>query len=237
MVVAELEVFHSRAIAPTRRVALGEHRLPVDSTPASGPILLAAVVAATVGSISDDLRPDLDRLMSDIEVGRRIAQPRLRHRFQADRIGLQRSTHRLVARGARLHLDLDDRGAPIQQALAAIYAVGTLGVAHRRAAMDVVRRGARWDGPLDDRLIHHLMGSAGSGWVAVDGDPVMWALGVFGLDEIDRAQVQRRFRQLLRDAHPDHGGASTMAAARIAELAEARRILLGEALAAAADRS
>jgi curved DNA-binding protein CbpA len=38
--------------------------------------------------------------------------------------------------------------------------------------------------------------------------------------------VQRRFRDLLREAHPDHGGASDDAANRISELTEARRILL-----------
>jgi hypothetical protein len=41
-----------------------------------------------------------------------------------------------------------------------------------------------------------------------------------------RQEVQRRFRELLRDAHPDHGGDAMAAATRIAELSEARRILL-----------
>jgi hypothetical protein len=38
--------------------------------------------------------------------------------------------------------------------------------------------------------------------------------------------VQRRFRAALRDAHPDHGGVVDDAAQRIADLSEARRILL-----------
>jgi curved DNA-binding protein CbpA len=41
-----------------------------------------------------------------------------------------------------------------------------------------------------------------------------------------RTDVQRRFRDLLREAHPDHGGATDDAAQRISELTEARRILL-----------
>ena len=41
-----------------------------------------------------------------------------------------------------------------------------------------------------------------------------------------KREIQRRFRTLLRDAHPDHGGESTDAAQRIADLAEARDILL-----------
>jgi curved DNA-binding protein CbpA len=38
--------------------------------------------------------------------------------------------------------------------------------------------------------------------------------------------VQDRFRVLVRRAHPDHGGDTAAAAVRLAELAEARRILL-----------
>lgn len=232
MVVAELEVFHSRPIAPTRRVALGDSRLPHDGRFAPGPVLLAAVVAAHVGAIDPELHGDLQRLMSDVEQGRRIAQPRVRHRFQSDRVGLLRSRHRLVAVGSQLDLDLDDRGAPIQQALAAVYAVGTFPLHQRRRVMDLVRQGAAWDGPIDRRLLAHLNGTGPDlrGMWVPPGDPVPWALSVFGFDadpeDIDRQQVQRRYRQLLRDAHPDHGGATATAATRIAELAEARRILL-----------
>ena len=42
---------------------------------------------------------------------------------------------------------------------------------------------------------------------------------------VDAGDVQQ-FRDLLRVAHPDHGGASDDAAQRIADLTEARRILL-----------
>jgi hypothetical protein len=38
--------------------------------------------------------------------------------------------------------------------------------------------------------------------------------------------VQRRFRRLIRVAHPDHGGESVGAAERMAELSEARELLL-----------
>ena len=61
---------------------------------------------------------------------------------------------------------------------------------------------------------------------------MQWALGVLGLTDgvavavPDRDDVQRQFRDLLRVAHPDHGGAIDGAAQRIADLTEARRILL-----------
>src|SRR5213078_837477 len=94
MLLAELEIRHSRAIAPTRRIALGALWLPTDPAPGFGGILLAAVVAATVGGLDDDSRDDLDVLIDDLERTRRIAQPRLRHRFQTDVVGLDRSHHR-----------------------------------------------------------------------------------------------------------------------------------------------
>jgi curved DNA-binding protein CbpA len=52
---------------------------------------------------------------------------------------------------------------------------------------------------------------------------------VFGIGagkELDRRDVQRRFRRMLRLAHPDHGGDADGAAERIAELTEARELLL-----------
>ncbi len=42
-----------------------------------------------------------------------------------------------------------------------------------------------------------------------------------------RSAIQRRYRELLMAAHPDHGGVAGDAAQRIADLTEARRILLG----------
>ena len=42
----------------------------------------------------------------------------------------------------------------------------------------------------------------------------------------ERSAIQRSFRQSLIEAHPDHGGADDEAAQRIADITEARRILL-----------
>ena len=101
MLLAELEVRHSRPIAPTRRVALGKLWLPTDPAPGFGGILLAGIVASSLPSLDDDLADELDRLIEDLDRGCRIAQPRLRHRFQKDVIGLDRSTHRLHGQSPR----------------------------------------------------------------------------------------------------------------------------------------
>jgi hypothetical protein len=66
-----------------------------------------------------------------------------------------------------------------------------------------------------------------------------WAMEVLGLRaemKVERIDVQKRFRRLLRTAHPDHGGESAGAAERIAELTEARELLLAD-LGPAAARS
>jgi hypothetical protein len=58
-----------------------------------------------------------------------------------------------------------------------------------------------------------------------------WAMEVLGLGadmRVDRIGVQQRFRRLVRLAHPDHGAASVGAAERIAELTEARELLLAD---------
>jgi hypothetical protein len=46
MLLAEIEVWHTRPAVPTRRVALGHLVLPVDPAPGFGGLLLGAVVAA-----------------------------------------------------------------------------------------------------------------------------------------------------------------------------------------------
>ena len=82
MILAELEVFHSRPIAPTRRVALGRVQLPVSPAPGFGGILLAGVVAGHMAELDPELFDDLHRLTLQLQEGHRIPQPRLRHRFQ-----------------------------------------------------------------------------------------------------------------------------------------------------------
>src|SRR5437899_2125842 len=134
-----MEVFHSRPIAPTRRVALGRLRLPVDPAPGFGGILLGGIVAAHMDELDPELFDDLHRLTLQLEDGQRIPQPRLRHRFQTDRVGLTRSVHRLVGEGEDLDFEFELKGAAAQHILAAVYAAGALPYAKRVKALGVVR--------------------------------------------------------------------------------------------------
>lgn len=230
MLLAELEVFNSRPIAPTRRVALGTTVLPASPTPGFGGLLLGGVVATFVPEVDPEFTDDLLRLTHQLEAGQRIPQPRLRHRFQEDRVGLTRVRHRLVGTGEELSFDIDAEASPAPQVLGAVYAAARVGAEHRAGVFTAVRRAIGWRGDVGPRLVAHLSDARETAsWVTLGGrDPLVWALGVFGLtaEGADRHTVQREFRTLLRAAHPDHGGATDQAAKRISELTEARRILL-----------
>lgn len=216
-------------------MALGRSELPVSPAPGFGGILLGGIVAGHMGELDPELFDDLHRLTLQLQEGRRIPQPRLRHRFQTDRIGLTHSVHRLVGEGEELAFELSEKGAAAQHILAAVYAAGQLPLVARGRVMDTIRMAMRWTGPLDRDFVAHVTGLDRSReWsTRAFHDPVQWAIDVLGLVDIGdalavpgRSDVQRRFRDLLREAHPDHGGARDDAAERIAELSEARRILL-----------
>ena len=229
MLLAELEIRHSRTVVPTRRVALGLHWLPVEPPPGPGGVLLGGIVAAHADAIDDELLIELLALIDDIESDRRLPQPRLRHRFQTDVVGLDRSRHKLVAMGESTRFELDDHGAPVPQVLGAVYAVRTLAVEARPVVFDTIRRALRWDGPVGPELIEFLRERRHLPWRGVPTD-ARWALRVLGFgpeaDAPGGEAVRRRFRSLVREVHPDHGAASEGAGQRILELTEARRILL-----------
>jgi hypothetical protein len=232
VILAELEVCHSRPIAPTRRVALGERNLPTDPPPGFGGILLAGIVATFASSLDDELYNELNGLIRQVDRGQRIAQPRLRHRFQQDRVGLTRLRHRLHGEGEELHFEIDAGSAtPAQHVLAAVYAAGELRPSLRSPVIDAVRLAMQWRAPLGPNFVARIAGhGATTAWSpAAIADPLGWArltLGFTTEHVPSRDAVQRRFRDLLRAAHPDHGGEAAGAADRIAELTEARRILL-----------
>ena len=240
MLVAELEIFHSRPIAPTRRIALGEQWLPGPdrgSGPGFGGLLLGAICASFGHMLADEAMADAAKLTYELEQGRQIQQPRLRYRLQHDRVGLSRSRQRLYGPGPAeadgpLVCDLEtSRAAPSQLLLGAVYAAGMLAPPQRGEAMRAVRRGLAWRGEIGEALFAYLCDrqKIAQSPKAVS-DPVGWALEVLGLDSsVDapgQAAVQRGFREALRAAHPDLGASRSAAADRIAELSEARRILL-----------
>lgn len=233
MIVAELEVCHSRAIAPTRRIALGVRNLPTNPDPGAGGLLLAGIVAHTAARVEPDLREGLYLLIEQLAEGQRVVQPRVRHRFQADRIGLLSSVHRLVGNDGVLEFDFaEETSLPVQQALGAVYAAASLPEEQRPSIFEAILRALLWVGDVNQRFISQVMGGreASVAQLASWNDPMVWALELLGLepgaDATSKRLVQRSFRAKVRDAHPDHGGGDAEAAKRIADLTEARRILL-----------
>jgi hypothetical protein len=250
VLLAELIVRHTRRHMPTRRVALEDAYLPT-SGPAHGVSLLAAVIATNLPAVEDDERDLLIKLVEDARNGLSIPRIALRHRLQRDVHGLDRSRHRLVGENGKLVIELDVHGAQVPQVLGAVLGAAALPSSGRGIAIDGLRRvvSGRWDGlarGVEVRFVAPDMwdymrpplAAAGAWqpggppqeeqWIGVAADQ-RWAMEVLGLRagmSIRRDDVNRRFRRMLRDAHPDSGGAAGAAAARIAELTEARSILL-----------
>jgi hypothetical protein len=252
MLLAELTVRHTRRHMPTRRVALDGAYLPT-SGPAPGATLLAALVATNLAHVDDEQRELLARLLDDARRGLAIPRIALRHRLQRDVHGLDRSRHRVLGEHGGVVVELDVHGAPVPQLLGAVLGAASLPTGGRTIALEAIRRVLRgqWRG-LGDAGVRFVAEPAWPGarpplaatgewtpggppeedlWRGVGPDE-RWAMEVLGLrpgTEIARDDVNRRFRRLLRDAHPDSGGLAAGAAARIGELTQARSILLAVA--------
>lgn len=237
MLLAELEIRHSRAVAPTRRVALGPHWLPTEPLPGYGGILLGGIVASHLGDVDPELREQFLGLLDELEGGERVRQPRLRHRFQVDVVGLDRSRHKLLGQPGDDHFgdvrfELEGDGRPVPQILGAAYAAARLHPDARPDVFAAIRKAALWEGGVGPRLVTFLtdLTDVPPTWWRRFSTDERWALEIlgFGPDEGQpgREEVLQRFRTLLRDSHPDHGAEHAGAGQRILELTEARRILL-----------
>ncbi|MFM8304854.1 MAG: J domain-containing protein [Actinomycetota bacterium] len=246
MVLAELLVRHTRRHMPTRRVALGEAYLPTGG-PAYGAVLLGAIVAECLPELDPEQAELLARLVDEGRDGLTVPRIALRYRLQTDVHGLDRSRHRILAVGGTTVLELDRHGRPDPQVIGAVMAAAALPPSARSVAFRAVRAALARPGVLPEgvevrRLLLGIPGAApppvgvagaGSGgpayaWAGVPADQ-RWAMEVLGLGAdaaLDRSDVQARFRRLVRIAHPDHGAADRGAAERMAELSEARTVLL-----------
>lgn len=228
MLLAELEIFHTRPVQPTRRIALGTMVLPVDPAPGFGGLLLGAIVARHLDGADPDVVSDVRALIREIESGRRVVQPRLRHRFQVDRHGLAMSTHRMLGDGDEIRFDFGTTGTDLAQVLGAVYAVERLAPEHRRRLGPVMLKAAAWRGPIGSTMIAYLAGSQSIELEAL-ADPFGWAMQMLGFelggDRPNKRAVTKAFRTRMREVHPDHGGDGGEAAKAMTDLAEARRIL------------
>ncbi|MGB8857956.1 MAG: hypothetical protein WCC60_01805 [Ilumatobacteraceae bacterium] len=229
MLLAELQLWHTRPVTPTRRISLGHLVLPTDPAPGLGGVLLAAVVAAYLPDVDSDLHPDIGRLIDQVARGERVVQPRLQHRYQVDRHGLATSVHQLRGDADHVEFDLHSMGRPLSQVLGAVYALERLGFEARAHVAPVLHRAMRWRGAIGPSFVADITGVSRTDLVGI-AHPRAWALDLLGFPmgtaKVTKKEVMARFRTQLRDAHPDHGGDDVTAAAAIERLGEARRILL-----------
>jgi hypothetical protein len=229
MLLAELQIWHTRPVTPTRRVALGHLVLPTDPAPGLGGVLLAAVVAAYLPNVDEELWPDIARLVEQVARGERVVQPRLQHRYQVDRHGLAVSVHQMVGDADHVEFDLHSMGRPLSQVLGAVYALERFGPQIRQQVAPVLHRAMRWRGPIGPSFVADITGVERADLVGIT-DPRAWALDVLGFAmgtaKVTKKDVMAQFRSRLREAHPDHGGDHSDAGVTIERLSEARRILL-----------
>lgn len=232
MLLAEVEIFHTRPAVPTRRVSLGNLVLPTDPPPGFGGLLLGAVVARHIGGVDPDMHGDVRRLILEVERGQRVVQPRLRHRFQVDRHGLARSLHQMHGEGDEIEFEFGTHGSDLAMVLGAIYAAERLDGSHRRLITPVLTKALTWRGPTGPSLVAYLAGSNSTALSAL-ADPRGWAMEILGFELADsvpsKREITKQYRRRMRDVHPDHGGAAIDASKAILDLNEARRILSAEA--------
>jgi hypothetical protein len=247
VLLAELTVRHTRRHMPTRRVALDHAYLPMTGA-RHGSLLIQTVIAENLAALDEEQLELLPRLLDDARRGLSIPRIALRYRLQTDVHGLDRSRHRVLGEDGRIIVELDVHGAPVPQVLGTVIAAASMLPQSRDSAIQAIRlvlaRRYRFpDGVLLRRLEFGVPQAAPpppgthwdrsrppqeAEWAGVPSER-RWAMEVLGLRAampIDRDDINRRFRRLLRDAHPDHGGARAEAAERIAELSAARDLLL-----------
>lgn len=225
MLLAEVEIRHSRPVAPTRRVALGLTVLPTEPDN-WGAVLLGAMVAVNAPDLDADEMIELLDLLDRLERYERVPQPRLRHRFQKDVIGLDRSVHSLHADGDRITFDIDAHALPEVSILGAVYAAAGLPMISRPFAFKCLRRALLWNTAVDAAFVAYLVGSdaAMHRWfsMAPDTQRAMRLLGYGPDDRPSDFDIKERFRERVWAAHPDRGGD----AEEMMELTRAKTTLL-----------
>jgi hypothetical protein len=251
LLLAEFTVRHTRRHMPTRRVALGDRVLPT-AHPGYGPMLLACVAATSIGGLDEEQAEMLAPLLREARQGLRVPRRALRFRLQVDTEGLAYSRHRLLGEAGGIIAELDVHGHhPVPQLLGAVMAAAAMATYPRQLALRAIEAAVERPGVLPDGITARWVtqvqqaprdftfgraaaapgkGRAADLWWGVPAER-RWAMEVLGFGpdaRLEREEILRRFRRLVRLAHPDHGAALVGAAERIVELGEARRVLLHE---------
>ena len=156
MLLAELNIRHTRRHMPTRRVAVDDGYLPTNGA-AFGGVLIGAVVAEHVGGLDDEQYDALDRLVYDARNGLTVPNIALRYRLQTDTHGLDLSRHRIMAADVEKGwtipvLELDRHGPAAPQVIGAIMAASWMGPTGRKVALRFVEAAIARPGVMPEGL-------------------------------------------------------------------------------------
>jgi hypothetical protein len=136
----------------------------------------------------------------------------------------------MIGENESISFEFAEGGTPLQHVLGAVYVLERLEPTIRRKLAPVLVKAMKWRGPLNQTFVAYLAGSNAS-TIAAMADPRAWALELLGFPpgtvKPTKREIQTRFRESLRNVHPDHGGDSRTASGNINDLSEARRVLLG----------
>lgn len=161
MLLAELNIRHTRRHMPTRRVALGDRVLPTGH-PGYGPMLLACVVAANVDGLGEEQAEALPGFLNLARSGG-LTVPRraLRFRIQTDIEGLALSRHRLLGEDGSLVLELDVHAQyPVPQLIGAVMAAGLMAPFPRNLAFEAIRQAVDRPGTMPEGIEVRLLTEA-----------------------------------------------------------------------------
>ena len=206
-----IEFFHSKPFSPTRRLCLGEVRLPADV----GCLLVSRIAARFGATVDRATAEEVRNLWAVLCRQSRADQPRGRYRLQTDQVGLARARDSLVSVGGRPRLVVVDRDVvPVTHLLAALYAS-----AGRHRLLEGFLEGFENPEPCNG-----FNASLDYRWP----DTRTEALELLGLggNGAPAPEVRRRYRELLRKVHPDNGGNPEVAATRISDLQRALSVIL-----------
>ena len=170
-----------------------------------GGILLGGVVAAYVPVLDPELFDDLDR-SSTVEAGYLCSMPACVTGCRP--IGWGCGAPPLQGEGEQLRfeIDLEGAGAPHR----AVYAGGPP-IGARSRVMETIRKAMRWTGAMTSRW-WPTFGVGPSSRVVGRGPSRPGRVGARRAragqrpPASGRRAIQRQFRDLVRSAHPDHGG-------------------------------
>ncbi len=203
-----MDVFHSRSVSPTRRVAIRDTNFSFCDLAECFPGLISLWVDV-VSRLGVEERAVLKRTVNEVVEGN-VPSSRLRHRIQYDYTGLQKTVLCVESDGS---YQIDGYINSQQVVLGVVMLL--------RNFLPDTEPMLKLMGGLCEVNTHSFWGSNNLDFVRV-----VWAKRVLGVnvDSFSREFVMKQFREKVRLSHPDTGNEHNVS---VRDLMEARNVLFG----------